>query len=308
MCDRCQSLTMNSSSRNFALLSIILANAIYGLNYVVAKGIMPDFLSPRAIIFFRIAGTIPICLVFFGLFVREKIKYKDLPRLALASVFGIAVNQILFFEGLNLTTPIDSAIIMTVNPILVLIFSFFIIKDSASIKKIIGIVLGIAGAILMIIGKGEISFNSNTFSGNLMVLINAASFALYLVIIKPLTMKYHPLTIMVWTFSIGFFITLPFTLQPFLESSLTNIPLKIWLSLAYVIIGSTFLGYLLYNYSLKVLSPTVVSFFIYLQPLFSTIVTMIVYGDKPSFIDYLATLLIFAGVWFVSKKEKTVVG
>ncbi len=295
---------LHPGSRFFALFSIILANAIYGLNYVVAKGIMPDFLSPRAIIFLRIAGTILISLIFFGLFVKEKISFKDLPRLIFASVFGIALNQIMFFEGLNLTTPIDSAIIMTVSPILVLVFSYFIIKDSISVKKITGIVLGIAGAILMILGKGDISFNSDTFSGNIMILINACSFAMYLVLIKPLTNKYHPLTIMVWTFSLGFLVSLPFTLHPLLESSITTIPLRIWLALGYVIIFSTFLGYLLYNYSLKVLSPTVVSFFIYLQPFFSAIVTMIVYGDKPAAIDYLATSLIFAGVWFVSRKPE----
>ena len=294
---------LNSSSRSFALFAVILANAIYGVNYVVAKGIMPDYLSPRAIIFFRIAGTLPIAFIFFKLFVKEKINFKDIPRFILASVFGIAVNQIMFFEGLNLTTPIDSAIIMTINPILVLVFSFFIIKDKITSKKLIGIALGISGAILMILGKGEISFNSDTFSGNLMILINASSFALYLVIIKPLINKYHPMTIMVWTFFLGFLITLPFTLNPVLNSTFSTIPMKIWLSLGYVIVGSTFLGYLLYNYSLKILSPTVVSFFIYLQPLFSSIVSLIVFGDKPGFIDYFAALLIFTGVWFVSKKE-----
>jgi drug/metabolite transporter (DMT)-like permease len=293
---------INSSSKSFAFFAIISANIIYGLNYVIAKGIMPDYLSPRAIIFFRIAGTIPISLLFFWLFVNEKIKYSDIPRFLLASFFGIALNQTLFFEGLNLTTPIDSAIIMTANPILVLVFSYFILKDRISLLKIAGIILGIAGAVLIITGKGELSFNSNTFTGNIFILINATSFALYLVIIKPLISKYHPMTIMVWTFCFGFLITLPITIIPFINSNFNTIPFTIWLSLLYVIIGSTFLGYLLYNYSLKVLSPTIVSFFIYLQPLFSTLTTMAVYGNKPSFVDYLSALLIFVGVWMVSKK------
>lgn len=292
----------NSSSRAFAFFSIITANVIYGLNYVIAKGIMPNYLSPKAIIFFRIAGTIPIALFFFWQFVKEKIKYSDIPRFLLASFFGIALNQTMFFEGLNLTTPIDSAIIMTANPVLVLVFAYFILKDKISILKISGIILGIAGAVLIITGKGELSFNSNTFTGNLFILINATSFALYLVIIKPLISKYHPMTIMVWTFCLGFLITLPFTIVPFINSNFHNIPFVIWMSLLYVIIGATFLGYLLYNYSLKVLSPTVVSFFIYLQPLFSTLTTMAVYGDKPSLVDYLSAFLIFAGVWLVSKK------
>lgn len=293
---------INYSGRAFAIISIIAANVIYGLNYVIAKGVMPDYFSPKAIIFFRIAGTIVLTLLFFFIFIKEKVEKKDFPRLILSSVFGIAINQIMFFEGLNLTTPIDAAIIMTVNPVLVLIFAFVILKEKITLLKILGIAIGIAGAVLLITGKGELSFNSKTFTGNILILINATSFAIYLVIIKPLMKKYHPMTIMLWTFIFGFFITLPFTIEPVINSNFHDIPLKIWLGLAYIIVGATFLGYLFYNYSLRVLSPTVVSFFIYLQPLFSSITTMIVFGDKPGVIDYISAFLIFAGVWFVSIK------
>ena len=260
---------LNSSGKTFAYFSIIAANIIYGLNYVIAKGIMPDYLSPKAIIFFRIAGTIPIAFLFFWLFVKEKINYRDIPRFIIASFFGIALNQTMFFEGLNLTTPIDSAIIMTANPVLVLVFSFFILKDRISLLKILGIALGISGALLIITGKGELSFNSDTFTGNIFILINATSFALYLVILKPLIAKYHPMTIMVWTFSLGFLITLPITINPFIHSDFHSIPASIWLALGYVIIGATFLGYLLYNYSLKVLNPTRGKFFyLFTTPIF----------------------------------------
>jgi drug/metabolite transporter (DMT)-like permease len=295
---------INYSGKAFAIFSIIAANIIYGLNYVIAKGVMPEYFSPRAIIFFRITGTILITLLFFFLFIKEKVEKKDFPRLILASVFGIAVNQIMFFEGLNLTTPIDAAIIMTINPVLVLIFAFVILKEKITALKLLGITIGIAGAVLLILGEGELSFNSKTFTGNILILINATSFAIYLVIIKPLMKKYHPMTIMLWTFIFGFLITLPFTIEQVINSNFHNIPLKIWLGLAYIIIGATFLGYLFYNYSLRVLSPTVVSFFIYLQPLFSSITTMVVFGETPGIIDYISAFMIFVGVWFVSMKPK----
>ncbi|MBI5540795.1 MAG: EamA family transporter, partial [Bacteroidia bacterium] len=235
---------INYSGRAFAIISIIAANVIYGLNYVIAKGVMPDYFSPKAIIFFRITGTIVLTLLFFFLFIKEKVEKKDFPRLILSSVFGIAINQIMFFEGLNLTTPIDAAIIMTVNPVLVLIFAFVILKEKITLLKILGIAIGIAGAVLLITGKGELSFNSKTFVGNILILINATSFAVYLVIIKPLMKKYHPMTIMLWTFIFGFFITLPFTIEPVINSNFHDIPLKIWLGLGYIIVGATFLGYL----------------------------------------------------------------
>ncbi len=295
---------INFSGKSFAIISIIAANVIYGLNYVIAKGVMPDYFSPKAIIFFRITGTIAITLLFFFLFIKEKVEKKDFLRLFLASVFGIAINQIMFFEGLNLTTPIDAAIIMTINPVLVLIFAFIILKEKITLLKLLGITIGIAGAILLIVSEGDLSFNSKTFVGNILILINATSFAVYLVIIKPLMKKYHPMTIMLWTFIFGFLITLPFTIEPVLHSNFNSIPLKIWLGLAYIIVGATFLGYLLYNFSLRVLSPTVVSFFIYLQPLFSSITTMIVFGEKPGIIDYFSALLIFTGVWVVNIKQR----
>ncbi len=292
----------NYSGRTFAFFSIIAANVIYGVNYVVAKAIMPIYFSPLSIIFLRIAGTIIITLFIYLLFVKEKVNKRDYLRLIIASLFGISLNQIMFFEGLNLTTPIDSAIIMTVSPIMVLIFSFIILKERITLLKVIGIFLGITGALMIILGKGAISLNSNTFTGNTLIFINATSFALYLIIIKPLMNKYHPITIMLWLFTLGFVFSLPFTIKPIINTNFYNIPPKIWFGLAYIIIGSTFLGYLLYNYSLRVLSPTVVSFFIYLQPLFSTITTMIVFNQNPSIIDIISASLIFTGIWFVSKK------
>lgn len=293
---------INFKSKTFALFSIIAANVIYGVNYVVAKAIMPKYFSPLSIIFLRIAGTIIICLFIFLLFVNEKVNKKDYLRLIIASLFGISLNQIMFFEGLNLTTPIDSAIIMTINPIIVLVFSFIFLKDKITILKLLGILLGIIGAVMIILGKGDISFNSDTFTGNVLIFINATSFALYLIVIKPLMNKYHPITIMLWTFTLGFIFSFPFTIKPLINTNFSIIPSDIWLGLAYIVIGSTFLGYLLYNYSLRVLSPTIVSYFIYLQPLFSTITTMIVFGDKPGIIDFISAFLIFSGVWFVSMK------
>ena len=297
---------INFKSKTFALFSIIAANVIYGVNYVVAKAIMPTYFSPLSIIFLRIAGTIIICLFIFLLFVKEKVNKKDYLRLIIASLFGISLNQIMFFEGLNLTTPIDSAIIMTINPIIVLIFSFIFLKDKITILKLLGILLGIIGAVMIILGKGEISFNFDTFTGNVLIFINATSFALYLIVIKPLMNKYHPITIMLWTFTLGFIFSLPFTIKPLINTNFSIIPSDIWLGLAYIVIGSTFLGYLLYNYSLRVLSPTIVSYFIYLQPLFSTITTMIVFGDKPGIIDFISAFLIFSGVWFVSMKPSDI--
>jgi drug/metabolite transporter (DMT)-like permease len=288
---------------NAGHLSIIAANLIYGLNYTIAKGIMPDYFSPKAIIVFRVVGTFILfaaCLVFIPW---QKILRKDIWRFVLSALFGVSINQILFFEGLNLTTPIDSAIIMTVNPIMVLIFAWILLKENISLLKVSGIILGMSGALLIITAKGAISFGSEHFTGNVFIFINATSFAFYLVIVKPLMTRYHPLTVMFWVFGLGLLMVLPVCLPDFLKTDMTRIPSEIWWGLVYVIVFSTFFGYLLYNYGLRVLSASVTSTYIYLQPVFAGIAAFFFTGQIPVWTDYLAALMIFAGVYLTGKKK-----
>ena len=288
--------------------AVFSTNLIYGLNYVIAKGIMPDYFAPGAIIFIRVS----VCMFLFWLTSlifqtkKEKVSQGDLLKIALFSVFGIALNQIMFFEGLNLTTPINSAIIMTVTPILVLALSFIIIKDSITWYKVLGIMLGASGAIMLILKTGEVSFSSATFLGNLFTFINASSFALYLVLIKSLSDKYSPLTLMKWVFTFGFILVVPFCIIPFIQTDFHNIPIQIWASLAFVVIGATFLGYLLYNYALVTLSATATSSYIYLQPAIATVVAIILGRDTLGIPEVISGLMIFTGVYLVSFIHKRV--
>ena len=123
----------------FAHLAILGANIIYGLNYVIAKDIMPDYLEPRAIIFLRVAGASAVFWLVSVFGFGEKVARKDLIRLGLISFLGVGLNQIMFFEGLNLTTPINASVIMVGIPILVLVFSHFFIGDRLTSNKLIGI-------------------------------------------------------------------------------------------------------------------------------------------------------------------------
>ncbi|MBI5219446.1 MAG: EamA family transporter [Bacteroidia bacterium] len=296
---------MNTGKTIKGHAAVFSSNLIYGLNYVIAKGIMPGYLTPRSIIFIRVSGAMILFWIIDGIFVKEKIEKKDLLKIAFYSVFGIAVNQIMFFEGLNLTTPINSSIIMTITPILVLALSFFIIKDTITVVKIAGILAGVAGAIMLILKTGEVSFNSNTFTGNLFTFINATSFGLYLVLIKSMAEKYNPVTLMKWLFTFGFILITPFCLSNFIHSDFHSIPLSIWLSILYVVIAATFLGYLLYNYALVVLSPAATSSYIYLQPAIATIVALILGKDTLGWQEIVSGLLIFLGVFMVSYQKKT---
>jgi drug/metabolite transporter (DMT)-like permease len=285
-------------------LAIIGANVIWGLNYVVAKGIMPDFLLPQAIVFLRISGTLILVWILHFFLPSEKVEKKDLLKMAFCSVFGVAANQILFFEGLNRTTPISASIIATGIPIYILIFSHFILKEKITGVKVFGIMLGATGALMIILSAGTGDFRSNTLLGNILIFMNNASWALYLVLLKPLMEKYDSLTLMKWTFLFGFIIIFPFSLRTAASSSFAQIPFDIWMSVLFVVFITSGFAYCLVNYSLKTVSPNVNGIYIYLQPLVASIVAIILGKDILTVIDFIAAVLIMVGVYFVSMQPR----
>lgn len=291
-------------SRTAALIAAFTANLIYGLNYVVAKGIMPEYLQPRSIIFVRVIVAALLFWLITPFVAAEKVSRKHLFQIAVAALFGVATNQILFFEGLNLTTPINASIIMVGVPIAVLLFSQWIAKERITKTKVLGISLGAFGAAFLILGSGEISFHQDTFAGNILILLNASAYALYLVLIKPVMKHYKALTVMRWVFLFGTIYIIPFTLPLALKANWSEIPFDIWLSITYVIVFTTFLAYLLNNYSLKTIHPSTNSVFIYLQPVFSSFVAISFKKDTLEIQEVVAALFIFAGVYFVTRKKQ----
>ena len=289
-----------------AHLALLGANLIFGVNYVIAKGIMPDYMEPRAIILLRVVGATIIFWIIGSFAPKEKVEKKDLFKLGYLSLFGVAINQIMFFEGLNLTTPINASIIMVSVPILVLVFSHFFIGDKLTRNKIIGIFLGFCGAAFLILQGGDLTFSSNTFLGNILVLTNASSYALFLVLVKPLMKKYSPITIMKWVFLFGMVVVAPFSINLVISTDYSVIPTNIWLSIGFVILFTTVFAYLLNNYSLKTISPTINSAYIYMQPIIASVVALLYGKDKLSIEEVIAASLIFVGVYYVSFKTKVV--
>ena len=179
-----------------AHLALLFVNVLYGASHVLAKGVMPDYLSPTVFILFRVLGaTLLFWLVL--LFTKyEKINRKDVPLLIACGLFGVAVNQLFFFHGLNLSSSVNSGIIMAMNPIMVVILSFFILKERITVLRSTGIALGFIGTILLTF-KGATAKGDSSL-GDLFLVINALSYAIYLVIAKPLMQKYKPMQRLVW--------------------------------------------------------------------------------------------------------------
>jgi drug/metabolite transporter (DMT)-like permease len=290
-----------------AHLALIAVAFIYGGNYSIAKIVMDDgYLHPFAFILLRGAIGMLLFWFFHALFVRERVERRDLPLLAICGLLGIAINQLFFFAGLRLTTPINASLIMTTTPILVLVASAIMLGEVVNGRKIIGITLGALGAIFLIAYGERIQLATNGFMGDLMIIVNASAFGIYLVISKPLTQKYHPITIVKWAFTFGFLGILPFGFQPIQETRWATFPTEVWASIAYVLVGTTFFAYLLNAYALKHVNASVVSIYIYLQPLVATVIALSIGKDQLDLVKAGSGCLIFIGVFLVSRNPQRI--
>ena len=291
----------------FAHLALFIVNLIYALNYSIAKDVMPEYINPSGFILLRVLGGVSLFFLFFKIFINEKINNSDLPRFALCGLFGVAINQLFFFEGLNLTTPINAAIIMTTNPILVIVISALLIREKISLMKIIGIIFGFIGACNLILNSGDFSFNNNFLTGNFLVFINATSYALYLVLVKNLMKKYNPITVMFYVFFFGLIFVFPFGYENVMLIDLQIFTTEIYLKVLFVIIFTTFIAYLFNGFALKSLTPATVSVYIYLQPFLASLIALFLNVDKLDMHKIISALFIFTAVFLVSvpKKVKT---
>lgn len=283
-----------------AHISLLIANLIYALNFTIAKDVMPNFILPSAFILLRVIGALFLFSFSYFIFFFQKIEIKDILRFAICGLFGVAINQLFFFEGLNLTTPINAAIVMTTNPILVMLLSFIIVKEAISFRKILGITLGFVGASTLILSDGAIDLSSNNSTGNLFVFINATSYGLYLVIVKPLLNKYHPLTVLFYVFAFGLLFVLPFGYDDLTIVKWRTIPVNIYLEIIFVVVCTTFIAYLLNSSALKTLTASTVSIYIYLQPILASLFAIFLGADFLDEKKIIASVLIFSGVYLVS--------
>jgi drug/metabolite transporter (DMT)-like permease len=293
-----------------AHLALLGANVIYGANYLIAKGIMPNKIGPSSFVFLRILGA-GILFWVIKSFIKERIEKKDILRLILCGILGVATNQLLFFHGLNLTSPIDASIIITSIPVMVLVFSAIILKEKITTNKLIGITVGGIGAVLLI-WYGKSAAGTSSTLGNLLVFINACSYSLYLVIVKPMMKKYNALNVISWVFLFGFIFMFPFGIGDFLATDFSAFDLNTYLVVAFVVIFTTFFAYLLNIYALNYVSPSVTGSYVYLQPAVSFIMVSIYayvlmhdeYAQDINAVKILSCLLVVSGVYLISRKSK----
>ena len=269
------------SKRSLGLLAAFGATLIYGFNHTIAKNVMPIYIEPFGFVLLRVLGA-AILFWFLSIFFKnQKIDKKDWPRIILCSFLGMVINMLAFIKGLQLSTPINSSVLITIVPILVFSFSAIILKEKVSLMKIFGISAGFIGALILILYSPLSGFNApNIPMGNLLFVLNSATYGLYLIFVKPLVEKYNIITLFRWLFLFGFLMNFPITINEFIEVQWSSLPIyDAILPMIYVVVGTTFSTYLLNAYALTKLKASTVSSFIYLQPIVGIVYALTTKND-----------------------------
>jgi len=294
---------MNSNLK--AHLSLLVANIIYAASYTITKYVTPDYIQPFGLVLLRCLGAAPLFWITGLVFVRQKTERRDIPKLLLLGICGVVINQLLFIKGLSITSPISASIMMITTPILVLLIAGLLIREKITKIKLAGVFIGFTGAAMLMLGSQHSATGTDNAYGDFLIFINALSWGSYLVLVKPFMKKYHTVTILRWVFLSGLFIVFPFGYKELSEVQWNLFTNNIWFCTIFIVIATTYIAYLMNVYALKALSPSVVSAYIYLQPLLATIIALAAGSDKPDWVKAFSALFIFTGVYMVSRNAKS---
>lgn len=288
-----------------AHIAVLLANIFFGINYITVKSIVPLKLSAPALNVCRVGGS---CILFWILFLlkpsKPGIQKKDIPLFILCAVLGVALNQALFVKGLSLTSSIHASLLGLVTPILIIFIAAWLLKEKITRLKIIGVVTGITGAAILIVMKDVSHTATNIFFGDVLVILNAVTYAFYLVIVRPLMEKYSPIHVIRWVFTFGLVFMIPYGWHDVSATQWQNFDSTNWISFEFVIMGATFFAYLFNIYGVSVIGASATGSYIYTQPVFAAIIAMIFTGETYDWLKLLAAVLIFGGVYMVNYKPK----
>lgn len=287
-------------------LAVLVTAILFGLNIPIAKSLMPEWFSPLAASALRMLFA-AVAFWITSLFLpAEPVSKKDLLTLFAASFFGIFLNQTTYIIGLSQTSPIDSSIIATSTPILVMIISFFVLKEPISLKKTLGVLLGLGGAIYLIYySQSHPTETTSSLKGNIYCFIGSILYSVYLVATRNISQKYSPVTLMKWMFLFAAIFILPFSYNDIISAkALTETaPPEVYLKLSYVLAGATFITYILIPVGLKRIRPTTVGMYNYVQPLVASFVAIGIGQDHFSMDKLLVGIVIFYGVYLVTMSK-----
>lgn len=282
------------------------ANFFYGTNVIAVKQIAPHHVQALGISFSRIFFT-AILLTMLPLFnsKKERIEKKDYGLLMIAGLLGVTLNQTFSIMGIASTNPIHSSLLIMSTPIIVSVLAAIFLKESFAGNKIIGLLLGLSGAFLLIKSRAtSTETHPPTLQGDGLILAGSLCYSTYLILIRKVSKKYSPITILRFVFLFGAFFSLPFSLKSFLIADWTGFSGWDWFSILYIVILGTLAANLLMNWGVQQWGPSKTGTFVYFQPVFGTLGAVLLMGEQFNMVKAISGLLIVAGVWITSLKMK----
>lgn len=287
-----------------AHLALLGVACLYAGNYFVAKYVFAA-LRPTGAVGLRTAGSFLLFWLLWKIWVRERISSRqDRLRLLLCALFGTILNQNLFFLGLDQTTPVHASVIMTTGPLFVFLFARVARSEALTPRKLLGLALAFGGALWLSVQGKSLNADGQTIWGNLMVMGNAASYGLYLVLVTPLMQRYHVFTIMTWIFGIGTLVNLPLALPDILAVDWAHFPGMAGAGLAYIIVGVTVMTFGFNAYALQRVPTSQVGIYIYLQPVLVSVLAAFLPNNQVTVMQLLCMLAVLAGVSLVTYRKK----
>lgn len=284
-------------------IAIFTANIFFGLNNPVSRSLMPLSIDPITLTYFRLIGA---ALLFWSsaVFVKvEKVPLKDLILFFFAAFFALTLNQFSFAVGLSQTSAIDTAIVVSLLPIMSMLLAALVIKEPITFKKSLGVLIGASGALFLVFFENVNHIGQGTIKGNLIVFIAVSSFALYLTLFKKLISRYSAFTTMRWLFLFAAIQSLPFCYSQLVVFSPMSIGLVAWTKIAYVVVFATFVSYILLGIGQRVLLPTTLSMYNYTQPIIASIAAVAMGVDVFGYDQLIAIVLVFVGVYIVTQSK-----
>ena len=286
-------------------LALFGSNVMWGVMAPISKALLAaGVISATALTDLRLLGGTILFWTLSLIVKSDKVDKKDYIKLCGAAFFSTALNQILFVNGVSLTSPVDASICTSTLPIWTMLMAAVVLKEPMSAQKICGVALGLSGAVLLILfGAGRAAGGTSNILGDMLCLGSQISYSVYLVFYQSIIRKYSPLTLMKWKYLFGALMLLPLSIGALPGVSWSEFSAGNWSSLAYVILFGTFLSYLIVPIGQRTLRPTVVAMYNYLQPISAAAVAILCGLDSFSPAKVIAVILIFSGVMLVNRSR-----
>jgi drug/metabolite transporter (DMT)-like permease len=279
-----------------ALFTVAL---LFSANYIISKLGMQEF-APLSFAWLRVAGSALV----LSLIARNEppLPRDDRGRVALYALLGVVINQTCFLGGLSFTTVQVAAILITTIPVFTHAVAIAAGSERASANRIGGIALAGAGA-LLVVGGESFAGTWRSVTGAVLIVVNCFSYALYLVLSKPMMTRLSARRVVARMFSVGTLLMLPIAAFSLWREEWRAISPRAWLALAIVIAGPTVGAYLINAWTLRHADSSLVAAYTYVQPVLATILGAIVFGEEIRAIVLVAAVLIFAGVWLAGRSS-----